>query len=431
MRLLLLSLVASMALATIAVAQTPKPKPQAAAPEQNEAALLAPFHRALNELEAGRRERVVVLQIGDSHTHADHFTQALRERLQGRFGNAGRGHMPTSYSYPDYKPYGFRVTKSGTWILMNARREDDVGPFGIAGFRLIGSTPAEVISLEADVQFDEGEIEILARPGGGSFIVTVDGATLGEVSTAADAMQMRRVPLNLRKPGQSIAISPRGNGSVELLGWSVWQKQRGVALVSHGVSGAAVGVMERFDPLIVAQEIAVLDPALIILAYGTNEGFSMSLDPSTYRQQFAERLAELKRMAPRAAIVVAGPPNALRIPDFCGSAEQRDRMACAPPPAQTAAAYYALVNQRSRLLCRWHEPGPQIEVRAIQRQEAARAKALFWDWSQMPPAPCGMDAWTRRNPPFVHKDRVHMRAEGYAAGADALYKELLRSYRPR
>jgi len=402
--------------------------PPAAAAD--DAALLRPFHRALADLEAGRRQRVVVLQIGDSHTHADHFTQGLRQRLQGRFGNAGRGQLPTGYAYPNYKPYGVRISKTGNWVLMNARREDP-GPYGMAGYRLIGNGPTETISLEADLPFDEAEIEILAQPGGGGFSLAVDGAVVGEVSTAADTAQMRRVAVPLPRPGQSLALTPLGNGSVELLGWSVWQRQPGVALVSHGVSGAAVGVMERFDPAIVAQEVAVLDPALVIIAFGTNEGFSMAFEAETYRQQFAERLAEWRRIAPRAALVVVGPPNALRIPDFCGSSERRERMSCGPAPARTAAEYYGLMAQRSRSLCRWHEPGPQIEVRAIQRQEAARQKVMFWDWSQMPAAPCGMDAWARRDPPFAHKDRVHMRPEGYALGAEALYKELMRSYRPR
>jgi lysophospholipase L1-like esterase len=431
MRLLCLALAASMALAAEGMAQAPQPKPAPAAAESAEAALLAPFHRALSELEAGKRQRVVVLQLGDSHTHADHFSQALRERLQSRFGDAGRGHMPTGYSWPDYKPYGARIHKTGSWILMNARRVDDAGPFGIAGFRLVGNSAVESITLEADLPFDEAEIEILAQPGGGSLVVSVDGVALVEVATAAGTQHMRRAPLMLDRPGQSLSISPRGNGPVELLGWSIWQRQRGVALVSHGVSGATAGIMERFDPAIAAQEVALLDPALVIIAFGTNEGFSMTFQPDAYRQEFAALLAQWRRIAPQAALVVVGPPNALRVPDFCGSAEQRDRMACAAPPAPTAAAYYGLLSQRSRMLCRWHEPGPQIEARAIQRQEAARAKALFWDWSQIPAAPCGMDTWAKQNPPFVHKDRVHMRPEGYKLGGDALYKELMRSYRPR
>src|SRR5690349_12270747 len=147
MRLLGLALAAFVALAADGMAQAPKPKPAPEAAEPADAALLAPFHKALNDLQSGKRQRVVVLQIGDSHTHADHFTQALRERLQSRFGNAGRGHMPTAYSYPDYNPYGMRIQKTGNWALMNARREDDGGPFGISGFRLIGNGPAESISL--------------------------------------------------------------------------------------------------------------------------------------------------------------------------------------------------------------------------------------------------------------------------------------------
>jgi len=64
MRLLFLSLAAFMALATVGMAQTGKPMPTVAVVEPSNAALLAPFHRALAELEAGHLQRVVVLQIG-------------------------------------------------------------------------------------------------------------------------------------------------------------------------------------------------------------------------------------------------------------------------------------------------------------------------------------------------------------------------------
>jgi len=44
---------------------------------------------------------------------------------------------------------------------------------------------------------------------------------------------------------------------------------------------------------------------------------------------------------------------------------------------------------------------------------------------------CGADRWSKMEPPYGHKDRVHMRQEGYGLSADKLYDELLRGYRRR
>ena len=55
---------------------------------------LASFQRSLEQLRAGKLERVNILQIGDSHTAADHFSGRLRELFQASFGNAGRGMLP-------------------------------------------------------------------------------------------------------------------------------------------------------------------------------------------------------------------------------------------------------------------------------------------------------------------------------------------------
>ena len=56
---------------------------------------LAPFFQALEDVKAGKRARPVhIIQLGDSHTAADHITGALRARLQARFGEGGRGALP-------------------------------------------------------------------------------------------------------------------------------------------------------------------------------------------------------------------------------------------------------------------------------------------------------------------------------------------------
>ena len=42
-------------------------------------------------------EVVRIMQLGDSHTGGDYFTQAYREQMQKRFGNAGIGWLSPGY----------------------------------------------------------------------------------------------------------------------------------------------------------------------------------------------------------------------------------------------------------------------------------------------------------------------------------------------
>src|SRR3546814_19419281 len=61
------------------------------------------------------------------------------------------------------------------------------------------------------------------------------------------------------------------------LSWTVERNRPGVVLDSHGIVGATVRVAERWDRKTVAAELARRRPDMIVLAYGTNEGFDDAL----------------------------------------------------------------------------------------------------------------------------------------------------------
>src|SRR5215475_9820618 len=78
------------------------------------AAALEPFFVALAGL-GSRRARlpVRILQIGDSHTANDSFSGRLRERLQAKFGAAGRGWLPAGVPYAYFRPALVTVSETG------------------------------------------------------------------------------------------------------------------------------------------------------------------------------------------------------------------------------------------------------------------------------------------------------------------------------
>jgi len=49
------------------------------------------FYEKLYLLEKTKMSRVNIAHIGDSHIQADHFSGAMRQKLQVKFGNGGRG----------------------------------------------------------------------------------------------------------------------------------------------------------------------------------------------------------------------------------------------------------------------------------------------------------------------------------------------------
>ena len=155
-----LGVVAALTLTGETFAQTP---PQAApgADGLSGAETLAPFFKALEAVKSGARTRPVhIIQLGDSHSAADHITGALRARLQANFGEGGRGALPPGRPFAAYAPRQVEVSQSDGWRMeasflpsnwtaaqraakpgQPAPVEAGPGPFGLSGWKLVSTRP--------------------------------------------------------------------------------------------------------------------------------------------------------------------------------------------------------------------------------------------------------------------------------------------------
>lgn len=398
-----------------------------AAPGERANPALAAFHRALAGLKRkGAPGRVTVLQLGDSHTAGEALPGYLRERLQRQFGEGGRGTLAAGIPFRYYTPYQVNAWQSPGWTASGPR--NGARPVGLASHALTAAGAGERMELVVigERSFERVEIEFLR--GGGTFEVLVDDAKIAEVRTAGRAGAPGRFERVLPRPARHLAVRVKGDGPVTLLSWSVLKRQGGVVLVSHGVVGETVALVGRWNAGIAAWQMRQLAPALVILAFGTNEGYSPRFDPAAYGREFAGRLAALKAMAPRASFVVVGPPDALHLPPWCGEGGEERRWR--PLDPEHARAYARLYDERSPALCYWHAPPALAEVRRVQSEIARRQGALFFDWSRVMGGAGGTDRWARAAAPLAAPDRVHFRIEGYDVTAEALYRELLRGYKP-
>jgi lysophospholipase L1-like esterase len=390
------------------VACTPAARPPArsdVAARLGPDAPLLPLFQALAAQQAHTaRQPLVILQIGDSHTANDSFSGRLRDLFQARFGDAGRGVLPPGIPYRWYRPARVSVTSRG-WTVESSFHPATPGPFGISGLRQHAAHAAEM-TLTAPLPGDMVQIavEVLRQPGGGTIDAMLDSGGSTTIATRGPALQPVWVMIGGATATRALTLRADGDGPVDILAWRVTRGTPGVVYANLGTVGASVDIMDRWDPAIVREELARLQPAMIVLAFGTNEGFRDNTDLAAYAAGFAARLQALHEAAPGAALLVVGPPDGDRRRPGRSAAPA----ACGDP--------------------KWTHPPVLDDLRAVQRAAAAQHDAWFWDWYQAMGGACSMLRWAAATPPFAAPDHVHLFAPGYAATADILFRALMAGY---
>ncbi|OAN55723.1 GDSL-type esterase/lipase family protein [Magnetospirillum moscoviense] len=412
MVLLRLALVAMMAVTGVGAALA-APQRKSAAPtlQTDSRKMIAPqalagFYRDLARLEAGEIDHLHILQLGDSHTAGDVFSGRLRSRFQQMFGAAGRGAMPPGKTFPGIRQKEVSLAQGGAWTMRNSKQgnPDDLA-YGLSGFVAVSGQGGGwmQVSPTEDKLFQSARIDFLHAEVGGAFEVLLDGEAVETVSTEGPDGRPGHVQVAAPHGARTLGLATSAP-DVRIKGWSLLEARPGVLVESFGIVGATVRVVERWHPASVAADLEALRPTLVILAYGTNEGFEVTLDLAEYRATFARVLGQWRRRAP---ILVAGPPDGRRAAPAC---KEKPKKGKKPAP------------------CRWFTPANLPLVRAIQRQEAQAAGAAFWDWSAQMPEPGGIERWVKAEPPMARGDYVHFTTLGYESAADALFEQLMDGY---
>jgi lysophospholipase L1-like esterase len=368
-------------------------------PSQSEnAAALRPFFQQLARLEDTGRQQVRILQLGDSHTAADFFSGRMRERLQSQFGHAGRGLLPPGLPYRGIRQAGFKVNVAGRWDYENSLNPRHDGPFGIAGFNATSRAQGAAIAIDSETPFDRATVAVWQERGGGRLDVEIDGRIVERIETGnGNGVRLLRYEVGQSKSLRLIAADRR---PVTVLDYGIESRGAGVIYDALGVVGATVAIFDRWDGATVQTQIAERAPALIVLAFGTNEAYADTIDEASYARQFASAIRQLKLAAPNAALAVIGPPDLLKPQAGCRGT------ACPLAP-----------------------PGALQQVRAIQRGLARGEGFFFWDWSALMLASGGMGAWADAATPLARPDRVHLSVEGYNQSADGFFNAVLQAYR--
>lgn len=378
---------------------SPSARPVATAAPVPGAFELPHLFRALHALEQHTRNKPVrVLWLGDSHTYADFWPDAVRRPLQKRFGNGGPGYLMIGIE--PYRHAGVQEKRSGRFhhepsAPATTRREAD-GVFGLGGMRAVfadGSAAAE-IRLEPDAVSGGAHFSVLYRltqPGAG-FRVSVSGGTpvrVGDQSgkPGPSGSPIRRVTLQ-GGPGSTLKVSD-AVGHPELFGVIAESSKPGVVLDTLGINGARAATPLAWDAKSWEAEVHARQPSLVVLAYGTNEVPEL-VAPERYAADFADLIQRVQQAAPNADCMLAGPTDW----------DMSD----------------GITNPRV------------IEIDQIERRVAKEHGCTYFSTFEAMGGEGSHRRWEHASPELAATDHVHLTPDGYKKLGAQIAKSILLGY---
>lgn len=392
------------------LALPPDPAFEALLPPAAGADPYQPIGTALRALEGGAEGRALVLLLGDSHSAGPILAERLRELFQSRYGAIGPGRLPPARAQRFWNPSGLFIAQNGEWEARNALRSTSPGPFGLTGYRLTGARAGDTLTLRTTDPrgFDRISLTVATGPSSGSFRLLAAGTPDTAHATATPAPDLRQMRYLVSPGTREMALELVGDGPIDLLGWGIERRGRGVLVEAFGINGATLSTLDNRDPSILARELAVAPPALVILEYGTNEATDRDLDAEAYAAALTRRIRTLRAALPRSGIMLMGVPDAGR-PTRPAPA-RRGQPARAPSGCGGVTPLVSLAT-----------------VKAAQRRAVAETRVGFFDWSaEVTQDVCRLPGLAAGAQPLMQRDLVHFTAEGYRLTAERLHAAILR-----
>ncbi|ATE63732.1 GDSL family lipase [Rhizorhabdus dicambivorans] len=419
--------------------------------------VLRPWFEKLAAARGGSGKPVHILQIGDSHTIGDSITGAWREALQARYGSGGRGVMPPGRPFQGYNPRGVSVDMSPGWTISSifgAGSQNPAGARGLAGFSITSNVAGARIGLTASANetFTRLILCATAEPGAGNLVVTagsqVDRMELGALLTRPECKTFE-----YDRPQYAVSVVTEG-GPVTITSWASFRDAGGVALSNVGVVGSQFVHFSRNDDAVVAEELRSYDPDLIVIAFGTNEGFAPRVSPQEYEITLRTQIGRIRRLAGRVPILLLGAPDALTrrnellsnaptvtpapciepvtlppadpppppvaspadpqgIDDVLDSLGRSAAVAGGTAPVVPAPAATPAPRTGWAITARPLFPPPGLKVvREVQRKVAHQLRLAFWDWEARMGGRCTAVTWVKLQPTRMRGDYVHYNTLG-------------------
>jgi lysophospholipase L1-like esterase len=376
-------------------ASKPTTKSKPAANIIHNSRTLSGFYDKLRSLQSGEPKVVTILHIGDSHIQAGFLTRTIRDGLQQRFGNAGRGLV---FPYGVAKTHGPLDTKSQSNIPWKAQFSPSAihnYPTGIMGISITSEHPDGTIDVwlvprdsddrtftKVTVLHDRREnafrLSLVNLNDNGTASSSEDDNPYASAFNVSPTNKIRLVTAKTDEPEHYAAI----------YGISLENGRSGILYHEAGVNGGSYASVNSSEYL--GAHLSVLRPDLIVISLGTNDVNQKTFDTDTLGVEINKVLATVRNALPLSAILITTPG------DFGKSRNK-------------------LVKERLRA------------ARNIITRQCRDHSIAWWDFNGVMGGTYAIDTWRRQG--LAQADMVHLNKAGYEAEGALFLSAFLDGYR--
>lgn len=330
------------------------------------------FFKKLEELENDKRDQITIMHIGDSHVQGPYFPQYIRQGLQSKWGNAGRG-----FVFP-YRVAGTngavdaRFKASGEWTSVRNVKSNGKDDIGLSGIYLETTDRDFVMEINLKKSLDEvTQIKIISpHPNRFSLSVTQEdhllkkttstqtykvtsGDYLGKIAlkfntTVSSIQRVNGMKNTNLKAGQSLKI-PNNNSKTEarsnvnftnlstddgitfqipsgtnklylraaqnapkyvIDGLLLGTSKKGIHYHAIGVNGTKFSDYNKFPRFF--DQMAALNPDLILISLGTNESFNDNYTEEQLKIDMDIFNREMIKRGMTGSVLLTSPPPSMR-----------------------------------------------------------------------------------------------------------------------
>ncbi len=357
------------------------------------------FYKRLAATIRGDRGAVTrILHYGDSVIASDYVSGTMRRRMQERFGDAGHGFITTANPWDWYFHNDVSHRASEGWEMSRITGplvRDGMYGLGGASFHTTGvatATFGTVSRGEYGRKVSRFDVYYLEQPGGGDFQMEVHGQAPVHVSTRGPAKVSRKASVTVPDGEASMTIRTLGYGDVRMFGTVLERDVPGVVYDALGSLGGRALLWEQMNGEHWKEQMALRDPALVVLQYGTNESEMGYVNDAQYTKWMDDLIDKVRAAAPSASILVAAPLD---------RAEKDDNG-----------------NLRSMKTI--------LKIVELEAQIAKERKVAFWNTFDAMGGKDSMAKWVHKG--LAGSDLTHPSPQGAIILGDLFFKALVTGY---
>lgn len=367
----------------------------------NDSTSLLPFYEALYKLQTKEIRRVNVTHIGDSHIQADNLSGTVRQKMQLRFGNAGRGFVFPYRLAKSNEPASYKTTSNKQWDFKRNVFYDKPLPIGVGGYTIeTFDSTAELNILVKDqpgLGYAFTKFTMFHEKGPENFDITICddlNCERGTFSSSQKNINPFISEIKFDKPVKQLILRNKCSDTVcqrstRIYGMLLENDSSGVLYNMIGVNGAEYRhyIMSKYF----MDQLNYLNTNLFILSLGTNEAFAGNFDKDGFYRYIDSLVTGIRKTNPNAVFILSTPSDSYK----------RSRKGRIKNPVvkdvQATVIKYALDNN-----------------------------IAYWDLLEIMGGWGSMQQWYLKH--LTAKDKVHFTAKGYQIQGELLYYALTAGY---